>query len=50
MSNIDSQIVQSTGYLHNQIGKADFGIAKQVFDTATALHAGQGVLDNNPLG
>ena len=39
-----SQVMQSTGNLHGLIGQLGFFVPKHVFDHATALHPGEGML------
>ena len=50
MSKIDAQVVQSTGHVHDEIGKAIFGVAKYVLDAVRAFHAGQGVFHDYARG
>lgn len=45
-----AQIVQGTGYLHHAVRKAKFGVTKYVFDTMTAFHTSQGMLNDNAGG
>ncbi len=45
---VDPQIVQATGDFHHLIRESILGIAQHVFHNATALDAGQGVLDTHP--
>jgi hypothetical protein len=48
MARIDSEIMKSTGDLHDKIRKAIFGVTKNVFNNSTALDTSNGVLNNNP--
>ena len=48
MPEVHAQVVEGTGKFHDPIGKADFGMAKQVVDEVTAFDAGYGVFHDNP--
>jgi len=44
----DTKIVQAAGDLPHQIGNACGGQAQNIFDYATALHAGHRVFNHDP--
>ena len=47
MSGVNTQIVQTASDRHDEVGNPIHGQAKHVFDDATALNTGDGVLDHN---
>ncbi len=44
---LDTKIVQGRCGLHDLIGHAFLGVAKDIFHNAGTLHSGQSVLDSN---
>ncbi|MEP7285317.1 MAG: hypothetical protein ABI947_06060 [Chloroflexota bacterium] len=47
MAKVNAQIMQSTSHLHDSVGKAELGVAQQVFDNVTAFHASQHMFNAN---
>ena len=45
MTEFETQVMQSTGDLHNQIREILLGVAKNVFDNAAALDTGHGMFN-----